>query len=398
VIITREKKKKKEKKKQQTKMVATELILGMGEMVNHIRELEEKNKKLEEEKSAMKEELAEKFYKHYDDMGYNKLNIARTVGSNLGRMIEHLIKENKKLQEKNEELQEEQLTEENAIRYVYENTDEYDDWVKDSTIYQELKEENKKLKEQEQEYQPKGSRIDPEGLHDYMKEEIEKLEEENKLIKDEAKCFGKSYKKLEEELLASNTALEMVKDENEVNKKNMMKFMKESRERQTIIANEVARREKLEQENNRLKRDYQKNWEAAEILEDDGKEWNGEEWVDEEEKISYEDEDDWDRGYGYTIKNGEYRIHIQGGCEDWIDYVINRKGCFVRNQYGDEKVFAFVSCPEGNYVKVWKTPHDHGGLTLREGETDMFEIIQNCYEEEIMNYETDEEDECFPGR
>lgn len=35
---------------------------------------------------------------------------------------------------------------------------------------------------------------------------------------------------LDEELTISNTALEMVKDENEVNKKNMMKFMKENKE------------------------------------------------------------------------------------------------------------------------------------------------------------------------
>ena len=61
--------------------------------------LESQNKQLQEEKSAMKEALAEKFYKHYDDMGYNKLNIARTIGPDLGRMVDHLIEENKKLQE-----------------------------------------------------------------------------------------------------------------------------------------------------------------------------------------------------------------------------------------------------------------------------------------------------------
>ena len=36
----------------------------------------------------------------------------------------------------------------------------------------------KKLKEEKQEYQPKGSQIDPEGLHDYMKQQIDKLKEE----------------------------------------------------------------------------------------------------------------------------------------------------------------------------------------------------------------------------
>ena len=81
-------------------MSGTELIMGMEEVVQHIRELEEREKNL-------KEALAQKFYDHYDQMNYNKLNIARTVGPNLGRMVEHLIKENKRLQGENESLQEE---------------------------------------------------------------------------------------------------------------------------------------------------------------------------------------------------------------------------------------------------------------------------------------------------
>lgn len=108
------------------------LAVRLRGCVQHIKELEKENKKLTEyaneereimskvidgmkqeikklgeEKSEMKEALAEKFYKHYDDMGYNKLNIARTVGPDLGRMVDHLINENKKLQEENKELQEE---------------------------------------------------------------------------------------------------------------------------------------------------------------------------------------------------------------------------------------------------------------------------------------------------
>ena len=48
------------------------------------------------------------------------------------------------LKEENKTLKDEQLTEENAIRYVYENTFEYDDWVKGSEVYKELEEKNKK--------------------------------------------------------------------------------------------------------------------------------------------------------------------------------------------------------------------------------------------------------------
>jgi len=159
-------------------MVATELITGMEDIVQHIKDLEIKNKKLEEENddnlaslnfyteqcaelkderkglkeemSAMKEALAEKFYKHYDDMGYNKLNIARTVGPNLGRMIEHLINENKKLQEKNEELQEERDEVWDELEKTKEEHQESDkhlnkciDSIRDQ--YLEVKEENKEL-------------------------------------------------------------------------------------------------------------------------------------------------------------------------------------------------------------------------------------------------------------
>jgi len=89
----------KERTEQKETMSGTELIMGMEEVVQHIRELEEREKNL-------KEALAKKFYDHYDDMNYNKLNIARTVGPNLGRMIEHLIKENKRLQEENAKYEE----------------------------------------------------------------------------------------------------------------------------------------------------------------------------------------------------------------------------------------------------------------------------------------------------
>ena len=54
----------------------------------------------------------------------------------------------------------------------------------------------------------------------FPKELFSKLQKENSafLWKEQ------ENKKLEEELSVSNTALEMVKDENEVNKKNMMKY------------------------------------------------------------------------------------------------------------------------------------------------------------------------------
>ena len=119
-----------------------------------------------------------------------------------------------------------------------------------------------------------------------------------------------------------------------------------------------------------------------------------EEFVDdsesEEEKTKY-DGDDWAYGYGFTIKDGEYRICISGGGDHWTDYVMNKNGCFIDNKNEKKKVFTFVSCPEGNYIKVWDTPNMEGGLKLDEGEIDMYEMVKECYEEEIMNYESEED-------
>lgn len=196
-------------------MVATELITGMEDIVQHIKDLEIKNKKLEEEMSAMKEALAEKFYKHYDDMGYNKLNIARTVGPNLGRMIEHLINENKKLQEKNQELQEER----DEVWDELEKTKEEDEELKHQynlamSVIEDEEEENKKLKEEVKvlnKYREEMAGIDEitgdevediVDVKDYIKKlqeeldneesaegldlvQIKKLQEENKKLKEE---------------------------------------------------------------------------------------------------------------------------------------------------------------------------------------------------------------------
>ena len=179
--------------------ILTKVIDGMKQEI----------KKLQEEKSAMKEALAEKFYKHYEEMDYNMLNVARTIGPDLGRMVDHLMAENKRLQG-------EQLTEENAIRYVYENTDEYDDWVKGSTTYKELQEENKKLKKEHIQSIMKTKSIATElyrevkyslGYGEFdepdrkvMYDDIKKLKEESKVDKQFQEEVVQENKKLEEEL------------------------------------------------------------------------------------------------------------------------------------------------------------------------------------------------------
>jgi hypothetical protein len=78
---------------------------------------------------------------------------------------EKLEEENKKLKEQNEHLE---YWREHEVESPWEAI----------VMMKEFKDEIKKLKEEKQEYQPKGSQIDPEGLHDYMKQQIDKLKEE----------------------------------------------------------------------------------------------------------------------------------------------------------------------------------------------------------------------------
>lgn len=108
-------------------MSGTELIMGMEEIV--------------QEMSELKEALAQKFYDHYDQMNYNKLNIARTVGPNLGRMVEHLIKENKRLQEEKDDY-DAMMIDAEAVDQGKDNLiSSYEEDIK------KLKEENKSLQE-----------------------------------------------------------------------------------------------------------------------------------------------------------------------------------------------------------------------------------------------------------
>ena len=126
------------------------------------------------------------------------------------------------------------------------------------------------------------------------------------------------------------------------------------------------------------------------------------EWIDEwrsENLDPYADSDDWNWGYGHTITEGEYRIHMAGGGDHWEDYVITKNGCFIRNEFGISKVPGFVACPEGNYMKIaTEVDQELGfGPQLREGEMDMESMVEECYQKEIMNYEplVEEEQEIY---
>ena len=48
--------------------------------------------------------------------------------------------------DENERLKQNQLTEENAMEYIYENSGQYETWIEGSDLYKKLKEDNEKLK------------------------------------------------------------------------------------------------------------------------------------------------------------------------------------------------------------------------------------------------------------
>jgi hypothetical protein len=104
-------------------------------------------------------------------------------------------------------------------------------------------------------------------------------------------------------------------------------------------------------------------------------------------KFCYHINDKWADGAGFDIKEGKYTIHMCGGCAEWWNYVIDKTGVYVENTNGLTKIDGkLISCPEGNYLS--DQPEDY---KFREGETDMFDMIQECFIEEIMEYEKSEE-------
>ena len=121
----------------------------------------------------------------------------------------------------------------------------------------------------------------------------------------------------------------------------------------------------------------------------------------EEEKVvedeiwfadDYEESDDWNHAYGNNIEEGEYVIVMAGGGSHWWKYVINKSGVFIRSKDGQHAIKGkLVSSPQGNYLCEKEEEY-----VLKEGETDMYDMITECYEEEIMDYvEEEDEDDCY---
>ena len=124
-----------------------------------------------------------------------------------------LKEENKKLKEENKKLKEDELTEESAIEYVYNHTDQYEDWIEGSTIYEELKEKYDDLKERCDEFPTENEMglnvCDLDEIIKVQKDENATISEELEKVKDiarrqskwivNAKQVIKMYKEDEEE-------------------------------------------------------------------------------------------------------------------------------------------------------------------------------------------------------
>ena len=103
-----------------------------------------------------------------------------------------------------------------------------------------------------------------------------------------------------------------------------------------------------------------------------------------------QDDDEWASGYGFSIEDGKYTIVMAGGGSHWWNYVINKEGVFIQNTGGLSSIVGnLIGSPCGDYLVV--KPKDY---VCKCGENDFYEMIQECYEDEIMNYfdEFDEED------
>ena len=101
---------------------------------------------------------------------------------------------------------------------------------------------------------------------------------------------------------------------------------------------------------------------------------------------NYEENDDWDTAYGFGIEGGEYTIVMAGGGLHWWNYVIQRDGVYIENTLSKSKINGILVSAEGSYLSVKPTDYK-----LQDEECDMYEMIQECYEEEIMNYIDDDE-------
>ena len=103
-------------------------------------------------------------------------------------------------------------------------------------------------------------------------------------------------------------------------------------------------------------------------------------------QTNYEENDDWDYAYGFGIKDGKYTIVMAGGGSHAWNYVIQRDGVYIETIHGKSKINGILVSAEGSYLCEKPTDYE-----LKDEECDMYEMIKECYEDEIMNYIDEDE-------
>ena len=190
MIINKQFKKKKNKTNRTNNLKkmaeTTEFIGGMEKIIafsksqsERVKKLEEENKKLKEQ-PALKRELSEAMKVNGSWMKHMKQDYEIQLRSQKD-MVSMYSKKNKKLEEENKKLKEQH--ENYVMTHCCDmSCDECGSTTTEDDLQISLKHGSLICEacysEKEEEYQPKGSRIDPEGLHDYMKEQNDKLKEE----------------------------------------------------------------------------------------------------------------------------------------------------------------------------------------------------------------------------
>ena len=105
-----------------------------------------------------------------------------------------------------------------------------------------------------------------------------------------------------------------------------------------------------------------------------------------------EDEENWSYCYGNNgpegiIKYGQYDMIMAGGGSHWENYVIKKDGVYIENTNGLNKLNKMlVLSPDGNYISEQDLDYK-----LKEEEIDLFESINECYEEQFNEYELEKE-------
>ena len=80
---------------------------------------------------------------------------------------------------------------------------------------------------------------------------------------------------------------------------------------------------------------------------------------------------------------------MAGGGSHWWNYVITKEGVFIEDTHGIKKIDKMlVSSPDGNYLIEKDLDYE-----LKDEETNMYECITECYEDEmnIIVYTDDDE-------